>query len=68
MGTERDYTHIGMFANDFDETGGGYIVVGVAEENGHAIRPVVGIDSDHFSLVKTTNKDESHESLFKRFV
>ena len=28
------------FANDFDETGGGYIVVGVTEKNGGPIRPV----------------------------
>ena len=40
------YRTICAFANDFDETGGGYIVVGVAEENGHAIRPVVSIDSE----------------------
>lgn len=38
------YRTICAFANDFDETGGGYIVVGVQEENGHAIRPVTGID------------------------
>lgn len=37
------YRTICAFANDFDETGGGYIVVGVKEENGRAVRPVVGI-------------------------
>lgn len=37
------YRTICAFANDFDETGGGYIVVEVKEENGHAIRLVTGI-------------------------
>lgn len=32
------YRTICAFANDFDETGGGYIVVGVKEENGRAVR------------------------------
>ena len=40
------YRTICAFANDFDETGGGYIVVGVQEENGRAIRPVIGINPD----------------------
>ena len=38
------YRTICAFANDFDETGGGYIIVGVKDEKGRAIRPVVGID------------------------
>ena len=46
------YRTICAFANDFDETGGGYIVVGVEEENGHAIRPVVGINSDEIEPIE----------------
>ena len=46
------YRTICAFANDFDETGGGYIVVGVAEENGRAIRPVVGIDGDKIEPIE----------------
>ena len=38
------YRTICAFANDFEDTGGGYIVVGAKEENGHAVRPVIGID------------------------
>lgn len=34
------------FANDIDNTGGGYIIIGVEEENGKPIIPVIGIDSD----------------------
>lgn len=38
------YRTICAFANDFDETGGGYIVVAVQEETGRAIRPVIGVN------------------------
>ena len=38
------YRTICAFANDFEDTGGGYIVVGAKEENGHAVRPVIGIN------------------------
>lgn len=31
------------FANDYNNDGGGYIVVGVEEKNGVAVRPVKGI-------------------------
>lgn len=40
------YHSICAFANDFDNIGGGYILVGVEEENGSAKRPVKGIPSD----------------------
>ncbi len=38
------YHSICAFANDFDNIGGGYIVIGVEEKNGIAIRPVKGIE------------------------
>lgn len=38
------YRTICAFANDFEDTSGGYIVVGVEEENGRAKRPVCGVD------------------------
>ena len=37
------YHTICAFANDFDNIGGGYILVGVEEENGTAKRPVKGL-------------------------
>ncbi len=37
------YHSICAFANDFDNIGGGYIIVGVEEQNGIARRPVKGI-------------------------
>ena len=40
------YHSICAFANDFDNLGGGYILVGVEEKNGIANRPVTGINVD----------------------
>ena len=36
---------ITAFANDFDNMGGGYILIGVEEENGRPILPVKGLES-----------------------
>lgn len=38
------YRTICAFANDFEDICGGYIIVGVDEVNGRAVRPVAGID------------------------
>lgn len=46
------YRTICAFANDFDDTGGGYIVVGVKEENGHAVRPVAGIANNAIERIE----------------
>ena len=40
---DRIYRSICAFANDFDNIGGGYILIGVEEENGVAKRPVKGL-------------------------
>lgn len=40
------------FANDFENEGSGYIIVGVAEENGKPIRPVKGFNPDDFEAVQ----------------
>ena len=37
------YRSICAYANDYDNLGGGYILVGVEEEDGVAVRPVCGI-------------------------
>lgn len=37
------YHSVCALANDFDNVGGGYIVIGVEEKNGIAIRPVKGV-------------------------
>lgn len=40
------------FANDFENEGSGYIVIGVAEENGKAIRPVKGFNPNKFEKIQ----------------
>ena len=40
------YRTICAFANDFSNSGGGYIILGVEEANGIAVRPVEGIDEN----------------------
>ena len=37
---------ITAFANDFDNLGGGYIVIGVEEQNGYPRFPVKGLDKN----------------------
>ena len=46
------YRSVCAFANDFDETGGGYIVVGVKEINGRPVRPVIGIDPNQIEPIE----------------
>ena len=55
------YQTICAFANDFDNIGGGYILVGVEEENGIAKRPVQGLaegelDSIQKAIIGYDNK------------
>ena len=40
------------FANDFHNMGGGYVVIGVAEENGRPLLPAVGIPADQLDSVQ----------------
>ena len=46
------YHTICAFANDFDNLGGGYILVGVEEENGIAKRPVAGINIEALDKIQ----------------
>lgn len=43
---DKIYHSICAFANDIDNIGGGYIIVGVEEKNGIAERPVLGIPEE----------------------
>ena len=59
------YQSICAFANDFDNLGGGYIIVGVEEENGVAKRPVKGVpevllDDIQKTMVGFNNKIEPY--------
>lgn len=37
---------ISAFANDIDNWGGGYIVIGVKEENGKILKPITGLNEE----------------------
>ena len=37
---------LSAFANDFHNLGGGYVVIGVAEDNGQPVLPPVGLRSE----------------------
>ena len=39
------------FANDFENEGSGYIIIGVEEENGMPKRPVFGFQPEQFDKV-----------------
>ncbi|MBD5329829.1 MAG: hypothetical protein HDS03_08120 [Bacteroides sp.] len=45
------YHSICAFANDFDNIGGGYILIGVEEENGVAKRPVCGMPTEQIDTI-----------------
>lgn len=60
---DKIYHSICAFANDFDNMGGGYILVGVEEQNGVAVRPVKGLaeaelDEIQKAMVGYNNKIE----------
>ena len=46
------YRSICAFANDFDNTGGGYILIGVEEEKGVAKRPVKGLKAAELAEIQ----------------
>jgi ATP-dependent DNA helicase RecG len=46
------YRTICAYANDFENIGGGYIIVGAEEENGRAKRPLSGIPVDELDAIQ----------------
>lgn len=46
------YHSICAFANDYDNIGGGYILIGVEENNGIAVRPVKGILEEQLDKIQ----------------
>jgi len=54
------------FANDFHNLGGGYIVIGVAEENGRPILPPVGITQEEADASKGICKTSGTPRFFRR--
>ncbi len=46
------YRSVCAFANDFDNVGGGYILIGVEEHNGVAVRPVKGVPEEELDKIQ----------------
>ena len=46
------YHSICAFANDFDNVGGGYVLIGVEEKNGVAVRPVKGLEEYELDTIQ----------------
>lgn len=46
------YHSVCAFANDYDNIGGGYILVGVEENNGVAVRPVLGVEDSKLDKIQ----------------
>ncbi|MBO4396645.1 MAG: putative DNA binding domain-containing protein [Eubacterium sp.] len=46
------YRSICAFANDYDSQGGGYILIGVEEKDGVAIRPVFGVEENMLDRIQ----------------
>ena len=43
---------ISAFANDIDNWGGGYLVIGAKEENGRIVKPIKGLSSDSIDKIQ----------------
>lgn len=48
------------FANDIDNMGGGYIIVGVEEENGAPKFPIKGIEQEHVDSIQKKLREYCH--------
>jgi len=46
------YHSICAFANDLDNLGGGYVLVGAEEENGIAKRPIIGVPTEQLDKIQ----------------
>ncbi len=51
------------FANDINNWGGGYIIIGISEKNGRAELPPIGIEPDKIDAIQ---KKRSHKGKDRR--
>ncbi len=51
------------FANDFHNLGGGYIVIGVAEESGRPVLPPAGLDPDKLDAIQQELLNLCHSAI-----
>jgi ATP-dependent DNA helicase RecG len=55
------------FANDFHNLGGGYVVIGVAEENGRPVLPPVGITQEEPDRIQKELQNLGHSAIFPAY-
>jgi len=55
------------FANDFHNLGGGYIVIGVAEDDGRPVLPPVGITPQEADRIQKELQNLGHAAIFPSF-
>ena len=55
------------FANDFHNLGGGYVVIGVAEENGQPKLPPVGLEAAHIDAIQKELLNLGHSAIAPHF-
>lgn len=51
------------FANDFHNLGGGYIIIGVAEKDGHALLPPTGLDPRRIDAIHKEILNLGHSAI-----
>ncbi len=51
------------FANDFHNLGGGYVIIGVAEKDGHAQMPPVGLDPQRIDAIQKEILNLGHSAI-----
>lgn len=59
------YRTICAFANDFEDNGSGYIIIGVDEDNGRPVRPVRGVPIE--TIDKIEKEMVGYNNLFEPF-
>ncbi|HEY5087759.1 MAG TPA: ATP-binding protein, partial [Gemmatimonadaceae bacterium] len=64
---ERALHTISAFANDFHNLGGGYLVIGVEEENGRPALPPTGIDPDSIDAIQKELLKLGHHAIQPAF-
>jgi ATP-dependent DNA helicase RecG len=55
------------FANDFHNLGGGYIVIGVAEDKGRPVLPPVGITQQEADRIQKELQNLGHSAIFPSY-
>src|SRR3954470_8895531 len=55
------------FANDFHNLGGGYVVIGVSEEDGRPVMPPVGITQEEADGIQKELQNLGHSAIFPAY-